>query len=128
MALKATATENRPLVRIGSPRRICDRLARMPSTVGAPVHIYRWDLDRTYLDTEIHSVRGLVRAAFETAADKKTVPGAAALLKAVVAHDPEARIYVLSGSPTQMRAVLEQKLALDGVRIDGLFLKDNLGN
>jgi hypothetical protein len=92
------------------------------------VHVYRWDLDRTYLDTEIHSVRGLVRAAFEHAADKKTVPGAAALLKALVAHDPAARIYILSGSPTQMRAVLEAKLALDGVRIDGLFLKDNLGN
>lgn len=92
------------------------------------MHVYRWDLDRTYLDTEIHSVRGLVRAALEHASDKKTVPGAAALLKAVVAHDPEARIYILSGSPTQMRAVLEQKLALDGVRVDGLVLKDNLGN
>ena len=92
------------------------------------MHVYRWDLDRTYLDTEIHSVRGLLRAAMEHATDKKTVPGAAALLKALVAHDPEARIYILSGSPTQMRRVLEQKLALDGVRIDGLFLKDNLGN
>lgn len=92
------------------------------------MHVYRWDLDRTYLDTEIHSVRGLLRAAMEHATDKKTVPGAAALLKALVAHDPAARVYILSGSPTQMRRVLEQKLALDGVRIDGLFLKDNLGN
>jgi hypothetical protein len=92
------------------------------------VHVYRWDLDKTYLHTEIDSVRGLVRAALEHADEKKTVPGAAALLQAIVAHDPAARICVLSGSPTQMRAVLEAKLALDGVRVDRLFLKDNLGN
>jgi hypothetical protein len=35
---------------------------------------------------------------------------------------------VISGSPTQMRAVLAQKLALDGVRVVRLILKDNLGN
>jgi hypothetical protein len=92
------------------------------------VHVYRWDLDRTYLETEIHSVRGLVRAAFETASEKRTVPGAAALIRGLQLHDPLARVSVLSGSPTQMRAVLTQKLALDGVRVDSLTLKDNLGN
>jgi hypothetical protein len=92
------------------------------------VHVYRWDLDRTYLDTEIHSVRGLVRAALETASEKRTVPGAAALIRGLQLHDPLARVSVLSGSPTQMRAVLTQKLELDGVRVDSLTLKDNLGN
>jgi hypothetical protein len=92
------------------------------------VHVYRWDLDRTYLETEIHSVRGLVRAALETASEKKTVPGAAALIRGLQKHDPLARVSVLSGSPTQMRAVLTQKLELDGVRVDSLTLKDNLGN
>lgn len=92
------------------------------------MHIFRWDLDRTYLDTEIRSVRGLVRAALEDAADKRTVPGAAALLRGLCAADPTARVVILSGSPVQMREVLLQKLALDGIRVDELVLKDNLRN
>lgn len=92
------------------------------------MHVYRWDLDRTYLDTPIHSVRGLIRTALESATEKRNVPGAAALMRALADHDPASRVFILSGSPTQMRPVLEQKLALDGVRFDQLVLKDNLGN
>jgi len=92
------------------------------------MHVYRWDLDRTYLDTEIHSIRGLIRTALETAARKRNVPGSAALMRALTDHDDDARVCILSGSPTQMRPVLEEKLALDGVRYDKLILKDNLGN
>ncbi len=92
------------------------------------MHIYRWDLDKTYLDTDIESVGGLLRAAVETAQQKRTVPGSAALVRALQRHDPTAMLFVLSGSPTQMRRVLEEKLALDGVRVDRLVLKDNLGN
>ncbi|MBT3222674.1 MAG: hypothetical protein HN348_26670 [Proteobacteria bacterium] len=92
------------------------------------MHIYRWDLDRTYLDTEIDSVRGLLRTAFESASRKKNIPGSATLLRALTTHDSRARVHILSGSPTQMRHVLEQKLALDGIRVDSLTLKDNLGH
>lgn len=92
------------------------------------MHTYRWDLDRTYLETEIHSTRGLVRAAVETAEQKRTVPGAAALVRGLLAHSPDAELFVLSGSPRQMRAVLSEKLALDGVRPARLVLKNNLGN
>lgn len=92
------------------------------------MHVYRWDLDRTYLDTQIHSVRGLIRTALETAADKRSVPGAPALMRALTDADPSSRVFILSGSPTQLRPVLEEKLALDGVRYDELVLKDNLGN
>lgn len=92
------------------------------------MHVYRWDLDRTYLDTSIDSVRGLLRTAMEAAADKRTLPGAGALLRGLQRSDPEALVCILSGSPTQLRAVLEEKLALDGVRFDKLLLKDNLGN
>jgi len=92
------------------------------------MHVFRWDLDRTYLDTDIHSVRGLMRAALEGAARKRTVPGAAALLRELVAHDPGIEIEILSGSPTQMRQVIQEKLALDGIVVDRLILKDNLGN
>lgn len=92
------------------------------------MHVYRWDLDRTYLDTPIHSVRGLIRTALENAGEKRNVPGAAALMRALVDRAPDCRVQVLSGSPTQLRPVLEEKLALDGVRVDELVLKDNLGH
>jgi len=92
------------------------------------MHVYRWDLDRTYLETEIHSIRGLIRTALETASRKRNVPGSATLMRALTDFDDGARVCILSGSPTQMRPVLEEKLALDGVRYDKLILKDNLGN
>jgi hypothetical protein len=92
------------------------------------VHVYRWDLDKTYLATEIGSVRGLLRAAMEKASEKRNVPGAADLLRGLIQWDPACQVAIVSGSPTQMRAVLEEKLALDGVRFDSLILKDNLNN
>ena len=92
------------------------------------MHLFRWDLDRTYLATDIHSVRGLIRTAFESAGDKRNIPGSAALMRAQRSGDPGARIHVLSGSPTQLRKVLKEKLALDGVVPDQMVLKDNLGN
>jgi len=90
------------------------------------VHVYHWDLDRTYLDTDIHSVRGMVRAAFEHASSKRNIPGAAALLRGLIEKDPTCRVSIISGSPRQMRDVLSEKLALDGVRFDSLVLKDSL--
>ncbi len=92
------------------------------------MHVYRWDLDKTYLQTDIHSVRGLLRSAMESAESKRNVPGADVLLRGLLAHDPQARATILSGSPTQMREVLTHKLRLDGIRFDALELKDNLGN
>ncbi len=91
------------------------------------MHVYRWDLDKTYLETDFHSLRGLVRSATEPAAQKRAVPGATALVRALGAR-PGCRVFILSGSPTQMREVLEEKLRLDGVQYDGFILKDNLGN
>jgi hypothetical protein len=89
--------------------------------------VYRWDLDKTYLRTEFDTVRDLVRTAFEPAMRKQTVPGAAALLREVRATEP-AGIFILSGSPEQMRKVLEAKLRLDGVHWDSFTLKPSLRN
>lgn len=89
--------------------------------------VYRWDLDKTYLRTEFDTVRDLVRTAFEPAREKRTVPGAAALLREIRASEP-AGIFILSGSPEQMRRVLEAKLRLDGVRWDAFTLKPSLRN
>lgn len=94
------------------------------------MRVYRWDLDKTYLHTEFESWRGIVRTALERAHHKRTVPGAAPLLQALgrTRDGRSSTIVIVSGSPEQMRAVLEEKLRLDGVRFDALMLKDNLGN
>ncbi|HET9451899.1 MAG TPA: phosphatase domain-containing protein, partial [Aggregicoccus sp.] len=92
-----------------------------------PRRIYRWDLDKTYLRTEFDSFRDLVRTAFQKAHEKVAVPGASALIKELAANG-DSRLCIVSGSPRQMRAVLEEKLKLDGVHWDELVLKDNVGN
>jgi len=89
--------------------------------------VYRWDLDKTYLRTEFDTLRDLVRTAFEPAARKRAYPGANTLLREIRATDPTA-IFILSGSPEQMRNVLEAKLRLDGIRWDGFTLKPSLRN
>ncbi|HTE49827.1 MAG TPA: hypothetical protein VK698_03070 [Kofleriaceae bacterium] len=90
-------------------------------------HVFRWDLDKTYLRTEFDTLRDLVKSAFETAQDKQAYPGAPALLRSL-RQSPEHRICLVSGSPSQMRKVLAAKLALDGVEYDEFVLKNNLRN
>lgn len=101
---------------------------RPPKDVG-PLSIsrtvFRWDLDKTYLRTEFDTVRDLVRTAFEGAAQKRAVPGASALLREIGLAGP-AGVHILSGSPEQMRRVLESKLRLDGIRWDSFVLKPSL--
>jgi hypothetical protein len=87
--------------------------------------LYRWDLDKTYLSTDFDSLRGLLRTAFEPAEKKRTLPGANVLLRELAATSPLG-VYILSGSPEQMRRVLEEKLRLDGIVWDGLVLKPSL--
>ena len=60
--------------------------------------VYRWDLDKTYLRTEFDTVKDWLRTAFETAHDKRTVPGAGALLREIRTTD-QFGIYIVSGSP-----------------------------
>jgi hypothetical protein len=95
--------------------------------VTTPTRIYRWDLDKTYLQTEFDTFRQLVKTAFQKAHEKKAVPGAAALIRELKAAG-NTRLCIVSGSPTQMRTVLTEKLKLDGVEFDELVLKDNLRN
>jgi hypothetical protein len=92
-----------------------------------PAHVYRWDLDKTYLKTEFDTLKQLLRSAFEGAEAKQAVPGAAALLRELRAGGG-ARICFISGSPRQMRRVLTKKLHLDGVEFDEFILKPNLRN
>lgn len=43
--------------------------------------VARWDLDKTYLRTDFDTLRDIVRTALERPDQKRTVPGAAALLR-----------------------------------------------
>lgn len=88
--------------------------------------IARWDLDKTYLRTDFDTLRDLVSTAFERPDQKRTVPGAAALLRELGRTGVEA--HFLSGSPEQLRSRLEQKLRLDGAKWASLTLKPNLEN
>ena len=89
-------------------------------------HVARWDLDKTYLRTDFDTFRDLVRTAFERPDEKRTNPGAGALLREMVRAGIS--VHILSGSPEQMRRRLEDKLRLDGVVWDSFVLKPNLQN
>lgn len=86
----------------------------------------RWDLDKTYLRTDFDTLRDLVRTAIERPDQKRTVPGAAALLRELGRAGVET--HILSGSPEQLRGRIVEKLQLDGVRYASLTLKPNLEN
>jgi hypothetical protein len=88
--------------------------------------IARWDLDKTYLRTDFDTLRDLFLTAIERPDQKRTVPGAAALLRELGRAGVEA--HFLSGSPEQLRSRLVQKLRLDGARWTSLTLKPNLEN
>lgn len=94
--------------------------------VKRPIHISRWDLDKTYLRTEFDTMRDLVRTAFERADEKRTNPGAATLLRELARTGVS--VHILSGSPEQMRRKLEDKLRLDGILWESFTLKPNLQN
>ena len=68
---------------------------------GAVQLVARWDLDKTYLRTEFDTFSDLLRTAVERPDRKRSVPGAAALLREI--GKSGARIHILSGSPRQMR-------------------------
>src|SRR5688572_18502062 len=93
---------------------------------GQITHVARWDLDKTYLRTEFDTLKDLVKTALERADEKRSHPGASAVIRELQQSSVE--IHVLSGSPEQMRGRIEAKLRLDGIRYASLTLKPNLQN
>ncbi len=89
---------------------------------------FRWDLDKTYLNTDFHSLRGLVRIPFESAADKVAAPGVAALIRGLRASAQRkglaVRVLFVSGSPPQIGRAILEKLSMDGIEHDGITFKD----
>ncbi|MSQ83110.1 MAG: hypothetical protein EXR77_09380 [Myxococcales bacterium] len=93
------------------------------SPTAPPEVVYRWDLDKTYLATDFSTARGLLQAAVESAQRRKTIPGMRALLSALW-HGHDARVVVVSGSPTFLRRRILTLFNLHGIRCDRLVLKD----
>lgn len=101
-------------------------MATAVNAAARPRFIARWDLDKTYLRTDFDTLVDLVRTAIERPDQKRTVPGAAALLRELGRAGVET--HILSGSPEQLRSRIVEKLRLDGVKWASLTLKPNLRN
>jgi hypothetical protein len=100
----------------------------LPADYDGPVHV--WDVDKTYLDTDLSSVWGMLRIPLEMAIDKRTIPGAVAVLREC-RRGPGARpcqvpLYFVSASPPQLEGVIRRGMLLDGVEPDGFVFKDQL--
>ena len=100
---------------------------RLPAQIA-----FRLDLDKTYLATRFESLRGLLKIPFEEAADKQHLPGVPELVQSLrrVAQSQklEPQVFFLSASPPQLGKVIREKLANDGVAVDGIVFKDQLRN
>ncbi len=92
--------------------------------------IFISDIDKTYLATQIDSLGGLLRAAFESPEKKLNVPGFSILLRAVRRGAGPVAIknplFFVSASPPQMERKLLAKMEMDGVEHDGIVFKDQL--
>ncbi|MBI4822228.1 MAG: hypothetical protein HY791_38570 [Deltaproteobacteria bacterium] len=90
-----------------------------------------FDIDKTYLDTRFSSLRGLAAIPFDAALDKRAIPGTVPLVRALRRGVSESSalvpLYFVSGSPKELRGVIERKMTLDGVEYDGITFKDQLG-
>jgi hypothetical protein len=111
--------------------RFLDRSNQRQLPVDYTGDVFVWDIDKTYLDTRFSSVRGLLAIPFELAVDKVALPGAIALLRALRRGPGEKSrvcpLYFVSGSPPQLRRVVEKKMVLDSVDFDGITFKDQWG-
>jgi len=93
--------------------------------------IFVWDIDKTYLVSEFDSFKGLLTIPFEFAVDKRNIAGTDVLLRALRrgTRDDGSNVnplYFISGSPAQLRKVIERKMLMDGVEYDGITFKDQL--
>jgi len=97
--------------------------------------VYIWDLDKTYLDTDLGTLREIWRTAVEKAFQKRNVPGTRSLVlalkqgwEATHGKNKPFPIYFITASPPQMEKAIKEKLELDKIYPFGGFYKDNLQN
>ncbi|RJO68503.1 MAG: hypothetical protein C4523_07685 [Myxococcales bacterium] len=86
------------------------------------------DVDKTYLDTDFKSWRGLLSIPLEWAEDKLTIAGMAPVLRDLRAgpgaENAQTPFYFLTASPPFLYAALKRKLLIDAVQADGATFKD----
>ncbi|MCX7978297.1 MAG: hypothetical protein N2578_04780 [Bdellovibrionaceae bacterium] len=96
--------------------------------------VFVWDLDKTYLDTRIDSLSGILQAILERALAKRNVPGTDTLLRELSRHRYREvgravfPIYFITASPPQMEERISEKFTIDDIVPLGSFYKDNLRN
>jgi hypothetical protein len=92
--------------------------------------VQRWDLDKTYLQTDTESLRGLLRIPFERASDKRALPGVAALVKELRRTEAErggtTSVNFVTASPPQIGRAIREKLLLDGIEVDEIRFKNQM--
>lgn len=82
------------------------------------------DIDQTYLESDIHSSRGLLKLLREPVRNKQALPGMVTLLKRLQErHSDGLPMVFLSASPTFFAPVFAARLQLHGLGFDGLLLK-----
>ena len=87
-----------------------------PMPRNATGDVFIWDLDRTYLRTELDSLRDMIRTAFQKAKDKIAYPGVSALLRALrkgASGTGTSPIYFISASPPQIGKVIAEKFRIE---------------
>ncbi len=83
------------------------------------------DVDKTYLDTDFHSMKGLLRIPLEWGEDKHAMIGMTPLLKGLRIFEPGLTpLYFITASPLFLFKALSRKMLLDGVQYDGITFKD----
>jgi hypothetical protein len=96
--------------------------------------VYIWDLDKTYLDTSIDSLSGILHTIFEKAFTKKNVPGTPDLIRSLARYrkkhfnETDFPLFFVSASPPQMETKIYEKFLIDEIMPIGMFYKDNLRN
>lgn len=96
--------------------------------------VYVWDLDKTYLDTSIDSLSGLLHTIFEKAFTKKNVPGTPDIIRSLARYrkkhfnEQDFPLFFVSASPPQMESKVYEKFVIDEIQPIGMFYKDNLKN
>ncbi len=92
--------------------------------------VQRWDLDKTYLQTDTDSLRSLLRIPFERASDKRALPGVAALVKELrrteAARGGTTSVNFVTASPPQIGRAIREKLLLDGIEVDEIRFKNQI--
>ena len=134
--MAVTIPMTRLLVRPSSSSRDCappTRRSEVTATVSRQAEkFFRWDLDKTYLVSHFESLRGLLAVPFEKGVDKVALPGVAAVIKGLhrneERHGRNARVFFLSASPPQIGAAIREKLAIDGIRYEGITFKDQVAH